>query len=78
MAGKIFQAPTFQGNFDTAFNRDSRSGPYEIFQGNNQFLSMSSPNVKTESNPSTDKKNSPERVGRYVAQNRKERNPKPG
>ena len=74
--GAIFNG--FNGNFDTPFNRNSRSGPGTHFQaptfnGNNQFGQMTPMQVRTAGNPVADKK-----LGSYRAQVQAERNQKQG
>ena len=68
--GRIFAG--FNGNFDTPFNRNSRSGPGTHFQapgfqGNNQFYERTPTVVRGE-------KNQENQVGSYRAQVAPERN----
>jgi len=74
--GRIFAG--FNGNFDTPFNRNSRSGPGTHFQapgfnGNNQFGQITPMQVRNSPLPATDKK-----LGSYRAQVQGEKNAKQG
>ena len=73
---RIFRG--FNGNFDTPFNRNSRSGPGTHFQapgfqGNNQFYASTPMQVATQGLPARDKK-----LGQYRARVQGERNQKQG
>ena len=63
--GRIFAG--FNGNFDTPFNRNSRSGPGTHFQapafnGNNQFGQITQMKVGVSPTPARDKRLIPERA----------------